>query len=133
LEWCDEAGDLEIKGTLDQGSDFNRKENIIAVSTSEVLKKIMHLPISEWQYKGQDIRHLGPMAQDFYKAFGLGQGETTIATVDADGVSLAAIKALAEENQNISKNLDKLKLENQQLKKQNQDILSRLTALEASL
>lgn len=52
------------------------------------------MPISIWSYKQEDIRHVGPMAQDFYEAFGLGQGETTIATVDADGIALAAIKAL---------------------------------------
>ena len=34
------------------------------------------------------------MAQDFYAAFSLGQGDTTINTVDADGVALAAIQGL---------------------------------------
>jgi len=99
----DETGNLEIKGTLNQGSDFNRKENIVKINSSEILHKIKNLPISEWQYKGKNIRHIGPMAQDFYEAFGLGQGETTIATVDADGVALAAIKALAEKNARLEK------------------------------
>ena len=58
------------------------------------------LPIKSWSYKGEEIPHIGPMAQDFYAAFGYGNGETTIATVDADGIALAAIKAL-------SKKLDK--------------------------
>jgi len=48
------------------------------------------------------------MAQDFYAAFGLGQGETTIATVDADGVALAAIKALAEENRELKQRISQL-------------------------
>jgi DNA-binding FadR family transcriptional regulator len=34
------------------------------------------------------------MAQDFRAAFGLGDNERTIATVDADGVALAAIQGL---------------------------------------
>jgi len=48
------------------------------------------------------------MAQDFSAAFGLGQGETTISTVDADGVALAAIKALKAENNALKKRLLRL-------------------------
>ena len=50
------------------------------------------------------------MAQDFFSAFGLGKGETTLATVDVDGVALAAIKALATENKQLEK--DALYLKN---------------------
>ena len=42
---------------------------------------------------------MGPMAQDFYAAFGLGEDDTHISTVDADGVALAAIQGLYAENQ----------------------------------
>ncbi|HKX61073.1 MAG TPA: hypothetical protein VJS65_04505, partial [Verrucomicrobiae bacterium] len=35
-----------------------------------------------------------PMAQDFYETFGLGGNPTAIATIDADGVALAAIQGL---------------------------------------
>jgi hypothetical protein len=54
------------------------------------------LPISTWQHVNEDttIRHLGPMAQDFHAAFGLGANETSIGTIDADGVALAAIQGL---------------------------------------
>ena len=56
------------------------------------------LPISTWNYKSQDasIRHMGPMAQDFRAAFGLGTSDTMIDTVDPDGVALAAIQGLHE-------------------------------------
>ena len=37
---------------------------------------------------------MGPMAQDFYAAFGLGLGDKTIDTIDPDGVALAAIQGL---------------------------------------
>ena len=49
-----------------------------------------------WNYKSQDpsIRHVGPMAQDFYAAFGVGEDEKHITTIDADGVALAAIQGL---------------------------------------
>ena len=52
-----------------------------------------------WRYKTQSdhsIRHIGPMAQDFYAAFDVGGDEKHIATVDADGVALAAIQGLYE-------------------------------------
>ncbi len=39
---------------------------------------------------------MGPMAQDFRAAFGLGVNDTSIVTVDADGVALAAIQGLNE-------------------------------------
>ena len=52
---------------------------------------------SRWRYRTEDstVYHIGPTAQDFHAAFGLnGPDDTHIATVDADGVSLAAIKGL---------------------------------------
>jgi hypothetical protein len=57
---------------------------------------VADLPIATWNYTGQDpsIRHIGPTAQDFHTAFGLGEDNQHISTVDADGVSLAAIQGL---------------------------------------
>ena len=54
------------------------------------------MPITTWNYKEQSdsIRHMGPMAQDFYAALGLGLGDKTIDTIDPDGVGLAAIQGL---------------------------------------
>ncbi len=39
---------------------------------------------------------MGPMAQDLYAAFGLGDSDKSICTIDADGVALAAIQGLHE-------------------------------------
>ncbi len=77
-------------------SDRNGKENLQTVNQREVLDKVAALPLTTWNYKTQDgsIRHLGPMAQDFKAAFGLGESATGINTVDADGVALAAIQGL---------------------------------------
>ena len=48
-----------------------------------------------WNFKDlHDGRHMGPMAQDFYAAFGLGNSDRTITSVDPDGVELAAIQGL---------------------------------------
>ena len=62
----------------------------------EVLRKIDAICVETWNYKtqGGSTRHMGPMAQDFYAAFGLGEDDKHISTVDADGVALAAIQAL---------------------------------------
>jgi hypothetical protein len=80
-------------------SDRNAKENFNDVNASEVLAKVAAMPIKTWNYKTQadSIRHIGPTAQDFKSAFGVGESETGITTVDADGVALAAIKGLVEE------------------------------------
>lgn len=86
---------LYVNGTLVSSSDRNAKENFRGVRPEEILEKVAALPIAEWNYK-QDpgTRHLGPVAQDFYAAFGVGPDDRHIATVDADGVALAAIQGL---------------------------------------
>lgn len=80
-------------------SDASAKENFEAVDTQAVLDAIRDMPIMTWNYISQDerIRHMGPVAQDFSAAFGLGEDPLGINTIDADGVALAAIQGLAEE------------------------------------
>ena len=65
-------------------------------STAEVLRKVIELPISSWGYKAEDrsVRHIGPVAQDFYAAFALGQDDRHIVDIDEGGVALAAIQGL---------------------------------------
>jgi len=77
-------------------SDRHVKTAIVAVDPAAVLDRLLAMPISEWSYiaQGEGIRHLGPMAQDFAAAFGLGENATTISSIDADGVALAAIQGL---------------------------------------
>jgi hypothetical protein len=96
-------------------SDRNAKENFKPVSPQEVLDKVASLPITTWNFKElNDGRHMGPLAQDFYAAFGLGGSETTITTVDPDGVALAAIQGL---NQKVETENTALRSENAELKK----------------
>lgn len=76
-------------------SDRNIKENFSAVSPQEVLDKVAAMPITRWNFKDDKAsEHLGPMAQDFHSAFGLGTDDKHIATVDEEGVALAAIQGL---------------------------------------
>jgi hypothetical protein len=83
-------------GTWTMLSDRHAKENTSAINAREILEKVAALPLTTWNYKSQDqsIRHIGPMAQDFRAAFGVGENERTISVVDADGVALAAIQGL---------------------------------------
>jgi len=85
-------------GSWSSISDLNLKANFTSVDGQDVLARLAEVPITTWNYKAQDasIRHMGPIAQDFYAAFGLGESETAITTVDADGVALAAIQRLYE-------------------------------------
>ena len=79
-------------------SDRNKKANFAAVNAREVLGRVVSLPIETWNYlsQGPAIRHIGPMAQDFHAAFGVGEDDTHINMVDANGVALAAIQGLYE-------------------------------------
>jgi hypothetical protein len=91
----DSAGNLTINGTYSPSSDRNAKEDVRPVNAKDILEKVAVLPVTGWQFKANPAaRHVGPMAQDFHAAFGLGVDDKHIATVDADGVALAAIQGL---------------------------------------
>jgi hypothetical protein len=77
-------------------STRNIKANFSFVEGKQVLQKLFNIPISTWSYNDQtpSIQHMGPLAEDFYAAFGLGEDEEYINTVDVDGVALAAIQGL---------------------------------------
>jgi hypothetical protein len=77
-------------------SDRNGKEHIRPTDPRLVLATLVAVPVSTWNWKSQEasIRHMGPMAQDFYAAFGLGETDRGINTVDGQGVALAAIQGL---------------------------------------
>jgi hypothetical protein len=85
-------------GSWSSLSDRNAKTSLLAVDSRAVLRQVEALPLSTWRYTTQDgVRHIGPMAQDFHAAFGVGEDDRHISTVDADGVALAAIQGLGAE------------------------------------
>ena len=127
------VGDLTISGSLNQASDANRKEAVVAVDPEAVLGGVVGLPLSTWRYAGDDVTHLGPMAQDFYRTFGLGQGETTIAAVDADGVALASVQALAARSTAAAARIATLEAEAARLAAENAALDARLARIEALL
>ncbi len=89
-------GAIRSNGPILGGSDRNTKENIQPVDTQEILAKVVNLPITTWNYIAdeKDTPHMGPMAQDFFQSFQLGDDDKTIAYMDKDGVALAAIQGL---------------------------------------
>ena len=76
--------------------DRNLKENFSAVDPYAVLERLVSIPVQSWNFKAQSpsIRHMGPVSQDFFGAFGVGADDKHIATIDADGVAFAAIQGL---------------------------------------
>lgn len=83
-------------GSWSSISDRNRKMNFATIDGEDVLLRLRSVPVTTWNYRTQDeeIRHAGPMAQDFYAAFRLGESDLLINSVDMDGINLAAVKAL---------------------------------------
>ena len=98
-------------------SDRNLKENVKPVDPQQVLSRVAELPISTWNYieDENDVPHMGPMAQDFSKFFGLGDDDKSIAFLDHGGVALAAIQGLAQKDSAKDKEIASL---GQQLKNQ---------------
>jgi hypothetical protein len=113
-------------------SDRNVKENFRGVDSREILDRLITIPIKTWNYIAQDpsVRHIGPMAQDFYAAFGLGDDELRINTINADGIALAAIQGLNKKLETKIRQLESaLDTKAQRLR----ELENRLSALEAIL
>ena len=83
-------------GVWTNASDRNVKENFVPIAPAAILEKIDALPVTEWNYKNEDpsVRHIGPVAQDFYSIFRVGNSDTSISTIDPSGIALAGIQAL---------------------------------------
>ena len=77
-------------------SSRDQKQDFAAVDAQAVLQRVAALPITEWRYRTETsgARHMGPTAQDFHAAFGLGDSDKSIGLIDANGVALAAIQGL---------------------------------------
>jgi hypothetical protein len=106
-------------GTWASASDRNLKTDVARIDDAAVLDKVATLPIERWSYKSErGVRHVGPMAQDFYAAFGVGEDDKHITSIDEDGIALAAIKALHSENADARAAVKALRAENAALRAQ---------------
>lgn len=117
-------GAYENGGTWTNASDRNLKENFAPIDNATVLAKINAMPIEKWNYKseGKNVLHLGPVAQDFYAAFGLGQDDKHISTVDEGGVALAAIQELYRQLQQKDAQIHQLSAQVEQLQQLQQTV-----------
>jgi hypothetical protein len=117
-------------------SDSTRKERFLPMNHAEVLRKINAMKLTSWNYKGQrEIRHYGPMAQDFYAAFGhdaLGEVgcDTLINSHDFAGVTFAGVQALIRENEQLKQAVQHLTSEVNALRT---DHASRLQLIEQTI
>ena len=109
-------------------SDINKKENFQDLDKEYILKSIANFKIYNWNYISQEdnIRHIGPFAQDFYEAFQLGTSNTSIVTSDISGINMVAIQALYDRNVALEEEVVLLKA-------QQAAYLERLEALEELL
>jgi len=99
-------------------SDRNLKRDVSPADERAVLEAVGRMPVSTWSYTtdGARVRHIGPMAQDFHSAFGVGVTDQAYDPVDAHGVELASIKALYAIVQEQSARIDRLERENRALR-----------------
>lgn len=91
--------------------DRNQKVNVQPIDLARILQQVEKLPLATWTYEWEqaDVRHVGPMSQDWHKIMRLGYDTTKIDVVDAFGVALASIKALTEIARSQQAQIDGLK------------------------
>jgi hypothetical protein len=124
-------------GVFNCTSDRNQKEAFAAINGADVLAKIAAMPVETWNYKDDPTktRHLGPTAQDFFAAFGLGGSDTTIGMLDIDGVNMLAIQALEKRTREVmalEARVAELEVEKSTSQEQLAALDARLSALEGT-
>jgi len=134
----DSGGNMTIAGTYSPSSDRAVKRDFSAIDPLEVLERLTALPMQTWAYTNNpSVRHLGPVSQDFHAAFGLGADDRHIATVDADGVALAAIQGLHQKLEFRSRRaefgLQELKAQNAELKRELDELKRLVNAMTRNL
>ena len=122
-------------GVFNCTSSKATKQNFMLVDGNDVLSRLRNVPVSTWNYisEGNQTRHMGPMAEDFFAAFKLGTSDKSIGVQDLTGVSLAAIQALDERTTQLQQKqneVDQLRLQVARLESANQAMQQRLAALE---
>lgn len=95
----DSSGNVTARGTISQLSSRATKEHFQNTLGSMLLAKLESLPVPSWNYRGSSTeeRHIGPVAEDFHAAFGVGADPRFLAPADVAGVALASVKALQDQ------------------------------------
>ncbi|HUR98468.1 MAG TPA: tail fiber domain-containing protein [Pyrinomonadaceae bacterium] len=120
-------------GVMSCTSSRYTKENF--ASANGVLASLRKVPVSTWNYisEGKQVRHLGPMAEDFFSQFRLGTGNTAIGVQDLAGVSIAAVKELDEQLQQKNAEVERLQNEVKSLRSNQAELEKRLLAIEQAI
>ncbi|NPA34278.1 MAG: hypothetical protein GXO48_05045 [Chlorobi bacterium] len=122
---------LSAGGVWTNASSRQFKENIEPLNPDSILKKFMLIPVYSWTYRNTNERHIGPMAEDFNHYFLVGNPDDSLhnkslAALDIAGVTMAVTQQLYQQIEN-------LKEENYMLKKQYEELLKRINALEQEM
>jgi len=132
-----------IEGQVDftYTSDKNKKENFLDINSEQILQKIKKFNLQSWNYKHdpQELRHYGPVAQEFFTAFGhdgVGRigSDTTLTGSDVNGINMIAIQALEKRTTQLNEKINEisdLKKDNQQLKEEMFLLKSKIEKLES--
>ena len=107
------TGDVLVDGVVVHASSRELKENFKLVDPKDALDKVNALEIAEWNYIDTDdqIKHIGPVAEEFYEAFNLGETRNGISSVDSAGVALLAIQGLSQQLNDKDRKIEALRLE----------------------
>lgn len=102
----------------------SRKTDFTPIDDQEILSKVAGLDVAQWRYKAGDEgqAHIGPYAEEFQQAFGLGDGKT-INMIDASGVAFAAIQGLNQAVEEKDAQIAELKARMAQLESMIQELV----------
>jgi hypothetical protein len=100
-------------GTWSCTSSRTAKHLFQDVDGEDLLARLRRVPVETWSYRGEEggVRHMGPFAEDFRAAFGLGINDVSIGLQDIDGVNMAAVKALTARTEAQTKRIADLEAE----------------------
>ncbi len=127
---------IEAQVGLTVVSDRNAKEGFAVPDAEAILQKVAQVPVTTWNYIGHDPklnRHYGPMAQDFFAAFGhdtVGRvgDDRSINSSDLSGILMVAVQALEKRTTELTSQNDELRsrLQEQEALKERLEKLERL-------
>jgi hypothetical protein len=90
-------GAISLRSTKDVvDANINHEKNIELLDT---------VPVEKWKYKNADIVYLGVYIDEFYPAYGLGDG-MTICDRDYEGVALSCLKGLYTKHKRLQTQCD---------------------------
>lgn len=111
------------------------KDEFTAVDGEDLLARLASIPIERWQYTTEEggVWHLGPTAQDFRAAFGLGLDDENIGLLDISGVGLRGVQALEVRTNGLAADLAERDRRITQLEQQLESMAAENDTLEARL